>query len=106
MVPAGVTTVSFDAKGASGGGASGSQGSRVTAGPGGEVKATIPVTPGQKLGIFVGGDGADGVSTGDGGTGGYNGGASGGASLTVGKAPEAAVSPTFVREALSRLIAW
>lgn len=41
-VPAGVTTVRIDAKGASGGGASGSQSSRVTAGPGGEVKATIP----------------------------------------------------------------
>ena len=106
MVPAGVTTVRIDAKGASGGGASGSQGSRVTAGPGGEVKATIPVTPGQKLGIFVGGDGADGVSTGDGGTGGYNGGASGGAESYGGEGAGGAVSPTFVREALSRLIAW
>ncbi|HXB84204.1 MAG TPA: glycine-rich protein, partial [Candidatus Acidoferrum sp.] len=78
-VPAGVTTVRIDAKGASGGGASGSQGSRVTAGPGGELKATIPVTPGQKLGIFVGGAGEDGASSGDGGIGGYNGGAPGGA---------------------------
>jgi hypothetical protein len=78
-VPAGVTTVRIDAKGASGGGATGSQSSRVTAGPGGEVKATIPVMPGQKLGIFVGGAGEEGGSGGDGGSGGYNGGASGGA---------------------------
>ncbi|MGB8909837.1 MAG: hypothetical protein WCC84_13925 [Candidatus Cybelea sp.] len=46
-VPAGVTKVRVDAEGASGGGASGSQGSKVTAGSGGEVKATIPVTPGR-----------------------------------------------------------
>ncbi|MGC2633506.1 MAG: glycine-rich protein, partial [Candidatus Cybelea sp.] len=78
-VPAGVTTVRIDAKGASGGGASGSEGSRVTAGPGGEVKATIPVTPGERLGIFVGGAGETGDSGGSGGSGGYNGGAPGGA---------------------------
>jgi hypothetical protein len=78
-VPAGVTKVRVDAKGASGGGASGSQGSKVTAGRGGEVKATIPVAAGERLAIFVGGAGVDGGSGGSGGSGGYNGGAPGGA---------------------------
>ncbi|MGA9419203.1 MAG: hypothetical protein WBV40_08630, partial [Candidatus Cybelea sp.] len=47
-VPPGVSSIKIDALGASGGGANGSQGSKVTAGAGGEIKATIPVTPGQR----------------------------------------------------------
>jgi hypothetical protein len=55
-VPAGVTTLKITAYGASGGGSTGSYGSKVTGGTGGLVKATIPVRPGEELAIFVGGE--------------------------------------------------
>ena len=51
-VPAGVTQLSVVASGASG-----PSGSGYVGGNGGMVKATIPVTPGEKLAIFVGGEG-------------------------------------------------
>ncbi len=62
-VPAGINSISVDARGARGGGSSG--------GNGGRVVANLAVTAGQVLNIFVGGAGQDaGGST----PGGYNGG--------------------------------
>lgn len=61
-VPAGVTQLQVDARGASGGTATSGNG-----GLGGRVQATITVTPGQVLNIYVGGT----TTTA---TGGYNGG--------------------------------
>lgn len=66
-VPSAVTRVRIDSKGASGGGKCGS----CDAGNGGLVRATIPVTPGEMLYIFVGGAGGQP-------TGGFNGGGNGG----------------------------
>jgi hypothetical protein len=60
-VPAGVTHISVVARGAKGGGSNGAHGGR--------VHALIPVTPGEKLVVYVGGDGS-------GATGGFNGGGS------------------------------
>ena len=46
---------------------------------GGYVEATIPVTPGEQLGVYVGGNGGyGGRGPGNGGPGGYNGGGDGG----------------------------
>lgn len=63
-VPDGVATIEVVADGAIGGGKKG--------GLGGEIKATIPVTPGETLAIFVGGKGF--------GKGGFDGGGAGGLS--------------------------
>ncbi len=60
-VPTGVTSITIEAWGAQGGGAFG--------GNGGQAVATIPVTPGQLLHVYVGG-----TPTGQLGAGGYNGG--------------------------------
>ena len=68
-VPKGVTDVTVTASGASGSLAFGSGPSAL----GGLVKATIPVTPGENLAVFVGGAG---IPEGDG----YNGGAASGSS--------------------------
>ncbi len=68
-VPAGVTSIQVNMAGASGGNATGSRG-----GLGGRVTGTIPVTPGQPLYIYVGGEGV----TGNGLTGWVNGGFNGG----------------------------
>jgi len=65
--PSGVTQVRIVAKGASGGGNCGT----CQAGTGGLVRATITVTPGETLYVFVGGAGGLG-------TGGFNGGGEGG----------------------------
>ncbi len=72
-VPTGVTTISLDVQGARGGHASASLGA-TTPSCGGRVQATLAVTGGQVLNIFVGGVGADGSATGA--AGGFNGGAS------------------------------
>jgi hypothetical protein len=63
-VPAGVTSATFDVFGAQGG----------DGGKGGEVKATLPVTPGETLQIVVGGMGA---ASGCNHAGGFNGGGNG-----------------------------
>jgi hypothetical protein len=68
LVPAGVTTVDIDARGAAG--ASTTQSS--PGGKGGRVQTTVAVTPGETLFIYVGGAGAGSV-------GGFNGGGQGGA---------------------------
>jgi Glycine rich protein len=64
-VPAGVTLVTVDAVGAAGGSAGG------TAGLGEEIQATLTVTPGDVLNVFVGGTGGNGFG---GGSSGFNGG--------------------------------
>jgi Glycine rich protein len=70
-VPAGVTSLDVDARGAAG-----AESARYSqhAGRGGRVRATIPVQPGQTLHVFVGGVGGEGSRQ----TGGFNGGGSGG----------------------------
>ena len=55
-VPAGVTSISVDAYGAGGGVYPGGPG---TAGAGGRIQGTVPVTPGQVLTIVVGGAGGN-----------------------------------------------
>ena len=73
-VPAGVTMITIQAKGAQGGTAILSTG---TPGKGGSVTATIPVTAGESLHVFVGGQGRNGQFSGSGGSGGFNGGGAG-----------------------------
>lgn len=68
-VPAGVTQLKIIARGASGGGDGNYEGRDVQA-LGGRVRAIIPVTPGEKLTVFVGGRGSRP-------SGGFNGGGSG-----------------------------
>ena len=70
-VPAGVTSITIDAYGASGGTGASGTGTGGAGGMGSRASGTLAVTPGQVLNIFVGG--AGGVSTG-----GYNGGGTGG----------------------------
>ncbi|MES2701218.1 MAG: T9SS type A sorting domain-containing protein [Bacteroidota bacterium] len=72
-VPAGITSLRFDAIGAAGGQENAS-GITSPAGFGGRVQGSLTVTPGQVLNVFVGGIGGNG--TGSGATGGYNGGGS------------------------------
>jgi hypothetical protein len=72
-VPAGVTHVMIDAKGAQGGGDPG----YYVGGKGGEEKGTFAVTPGETLTILIGGRGGD-LSGTSGGSGGYGGGGAGG----------------------------
>ncbi|MCB9234097.1 MAG: T9SS type A sorting domain-containing protein [Bacteroidia bacterium] len=78
-IPAGVYSVLIDMSGASGGySINGTQqGTLQIPGDGGRVEATLAVTPGQVLNIYVGGRGTD-ASTGLSGAGGYNGGGTGG----------------------------
>ena len=82
-VPAGVTSITFDVFGASGGRVTYSQGGVLylysSGGPGGEAKGTFKVKPGQTFEIVVGGAGA--TTNRDfylGGPGGFNGGGDGG----------------------------
>jgi hypothetical protein len=78
-VPAGVTSITVDAKGAGGGGGNYFGSQTGTPGTGGRMQATISVTPGQTLNIYVGGRGVDALY-GSGGSGGWNGGGQGGSS--------------------------
>jgi hypothetical protein len=78
-VPAGVTSVTFDLFGAQGGG---SYAARQNGGKGAETKETIAVTPGSTVGIFIGGQGADGTNGTTTAAGGFNGGGVGGNSGT------------------------
>ena len=71
-VPAGVTSITVDASGASGGGAYTSS-DITTPGNGGRVQATLAVVPGQVLTLNVGGAGSNGDPI-FGGVGGFNGG--------------------------------
>ncbi|MGB8625751.1 MAG: glycine rich domain-containing protein [Candidatus Cybelea sp.] len=74
--PAGVELINVVALGA-GGGPAPYRGYRKLHGRGGRVRAIIPVTPGQTLSVFVGGEGSGGIGGESGGTG-FNGGAAGG----------------------------
>jgi large repetitive protein len=74
-VPVGVTSLTVDVYGAQGG--FGYNVPNVTPGLGGRVQATLAVTPGEVLNIYVGGQGGPGGTT-VGGTAGYNGGGTGG----------------------------
>lgn len=73
IVPPGVTAIAVDARGAQG--AANSDGA--SGGLGGRVQATLSVTPGQTLDIYVGGAGFPNSGT-TGGSGGFNGGGRGG----------------------------
>jgi hypothetical protein len=75
-VPAGVTSVSVDMRGAQGGYGP----SSATPGYGGRLQCTIPVTGGEVLNIYVGGAGQN-SSSGSRGSGGFNGGGNGGGEL-------------------------
>ncbi|MFJ8162348.1 Ig-like domain-containing protein [Streptomyces sp. NPDC096136] len=81
-VPSGVTQVSVDARGASGGAAAGDPNPGGGGGAGAEVVGTLIVTPGQTLQINVGGAGGAGTE-GAPGSGGFNGGGTGGSSDSV-----------------------
>ncbi len=74
-VPPGAFTITVDVYGAQGG--FGYNVPLVTPGLGGRVQATVAVTPGEVLNIYVGGQGGPGGTT-VGGTAGYNGGGTGG----------------------------
>ena len=74
--PACVTSITVDVRGAAGGGGHGTG----TVGLGGRTQATLSITAGEVLYIYVGGAGASASS---GGTAGYNGGAAGGSSTVA-----------------------
>ena len=79
-VPAGVTSISIDAGGAQGGG----DGTNTLHSKGGRVQATLAVTAGQVLNIYVGGAGGNGsLSTASAAVGGFNGGGTAGHYNTV-----------------------
>jgi hypothetical protein len=69
IVPPAVTSLQIEANGAQGG----SSATTMNGGLGGSVRATVAVTPGETLFIFVGGHGRDRVPL-DSGAGGFNGG--------------------------------
>lgn len=83
VVPAGVSTISVDMYGASGGwnDYSGTMYEKYIPGNGGRLQASYPVYPGQTLYIYVGGKGEDAKSA-LGGSGGFNGGGNGNSSAT------------------------
>ena len=78
IVPPRVTAVTITALGAQGGASFNTAG-----GLGGQTVATVSVTPGETLYVYVGGIGGSGSFAG-GGAGGFNGGASGGSPITGG----------------------
>ena len=77
-VPSGATSIVIDAYGAEGG--IGQRGYTVNVGPGkgGRVQATLSVTAGEALYIYIGGEGSLHNNSGDDGEGGWNGGGDGG----------------------------
>src|SRR4029077_6179623 len=77
VVPAGVTQATFDVQGAQGGDNTG-DGCGDTGGMGGRARATIAVTPGDTISIYVGGRGGPADTAGVGGAGGFDGGGPGG----------------------------
>ncbi len=79
-VPSGVTSISTDVRGAQGGG----QPNGTQRGKGGRVQATMSVTPGTTLYIYVGGAGANARSGSVIAAGGWNGGGTGGNYSTSG----------------------
>ena len=75
-VPAGVTSITFDVRGGSGGENDGFT-TYDRGGYGARVQGTLTVVPGQVLNIYVGGAGASDLYLGGGGLGGFNGGGNG-----------------------------
>jgi hypothetical protein len=80
VVPAGVVSVTVTAQGAAGGPGGSNNGG---AGLGGSATATLPVTAGTTLNVYVGGQGGAGTFVVSG-TGGFNGGAAGGGGSLAG----------------------
>ncbi|MFD5617035.1 Ig-like domain-containing protein [Streptomyces yangpuensis] len=78
-VPSGVTQLSVDARGASGGAAAGNDNPGGVGGAGAEVAGTLTVVSGQTLQVNVGGAGGVGTDSAPG-AGGFNGGGTGGSS--------------------------
>jgi Glycine rich protein len=78
VVPAGVTQATFDLFGAQGGDNTAGGGCGDTGGMGGRARATIAVTPGETISIYVGGRGGLADTAGVGGAGGFDGGGAGG----------------------------
>ncbi|MFJ9933888.1 Ig-like domain-containing protein [Streptomyces virginiae] len=78
-VPSGVTQLSVDARGASGGAAAGNDNPGGGGGAGAEVAGTLAVVSGQTLQVNVGGAGGVGTDSAPG-AGGFNGGGTGGSS--------------------------
>jgi len=103
-VPAGVTSVTVDTYGAEGG--LGVNAGADAAGLGGRVVATITVTPGETLDVYVGGQGGAGApgAAGAGGAGGFNGGASGGNGGANGVAGGGGGGASDVRRGGTRLV--
>jgi hypothetical protein len=87
IVPAGVTSITVDARGGQGGG--NASDSTVVGGYGGRVQTTIDVTPGETLTIYVGGRGGNLIPPNTGGPGGFNGGGTGGTDNVDGNGPSA-----------------
>jgi hypothetical protein len=94
-VPLGVTAIKIRAFGASGAGSTGGYGSESMGSVGGSVKATILVTPGEKLAVFVGGEGAT--------AGGFNGGGNGGSTTGSGGNGGGGGGPSDVRQGGDKL---
>jgi len=94
-VPAGVNSIDVVARGAAGAGEMGSQ--YAFFGRGGRIHATIPVSPGEKLYVFVGGVGSSEI-------GGFNGGGDGGLSKGSSAMGYAGGGASDVREGGHRLV--
>jgi hypothetical protein len=86
IVPTAVKHVTVVASGASGPYGAVTRSCAVSGGRGGLVRAAIPVTPGEKLAVFVGGEGEIGDQCGydQNGDGGFNGGGNGGGVYLMG----------------------
>ncbi len=97
-VPANVTSLTISGTGAQGGAATG------TAGEGGEASGTVSVSPGDVLGVMVGGQGGSG-STGSSGNGGYGGGGNAGSpSGTTGPGSGGGGGGSFVFDNSDKLV--
>lgn len=94
IVPSDVKAIKVVATGASGGGATG-YGEKSHGGDGGRLTATIPVTSGERLAVFVGGAGGP--------SGGFNGGAPSGGTSGSGGSGGGGGGASDVREQGSRL---
>ena len=77
-MPSGVTSIVIDAYGAEGGIGQRGYTVNVNPGKGGRVQATLSVTAGEALYIYIGGEGSLHNNSGDDGEGGWNGGGDGG----------------------------
>ena len=98
VVPSGVTSLTVVADGAIGGGDTQGNYSEPP-GFGGEVSAVVPVQPGEKLYVFVGGKGTSGRSRG------YNGGGQGGSS-EYGDAYYGGEHPTYAKAGMGWTIGF